>query len=234
MDRNSWERQADRLEAAWPSPPFDTVRRDVYWQALNDLDATVLEDAVTAALREDRATAPSPGALRRLAEPSGANTEPARGKPRTDAEEREARRPWLALMFGILGIFPLALWLGIKALRDRTRAKTEGREWTGQGAAIAAIVLGATSLVIAGIGLAIWLTDTNPNSGNYLTTTELETSITQDGQFGTGQDQLRVEDASCVPEGPDNRRFTCLISFRGGYQQAYTVTVAEDGTWVAR
>ncbi len=55
-----------------------------------------------------------------------------------------------------------------------------------------------------------------------------------DGSFGgSGEDQLRVTDASCVSEDA-KKRYTCLIDFRSGYQQAYTVTVSESGTWVAR
>ena len=43
----------------------------------------------------------------------------------------------------------------------------------------------------------------------------------------------RVKDATCVEDNSDGSRYTCLVDFRGGPRQTYTVTVEEDGTWEA-
>jgi hypothetical protein len=259
VTRDEWEQQAIRIGSAWPTPPMDDTRRDVYYDVLHDLPIEAVEKTVSALLREARETVPAPGVIRAHAEqvamPVSAQTPtvipglpspqapavrtpaaadaPMTGK-RSDQEEREGRRPWLGVLFGILGIFPLALWFGIRSLIDRKHAVEAGRKPAGDTwAALTAILLGTIALMVVPIGIAYALSDTNPNGGTYLTRAELEGSIKNQGVFGSDEQQVRVTEASCVEDSSDGSKYRCLVTFRGGIQQSYQVTVGKDGSWVA-
>lgn len=210
---------------------MDETRRRVYYEALADLDGSAVEQAVDQVLREAHEALPAPGVIRTRA------TETAIGAEQTptdsDQEEREGRRPWLGVLFGILGLFPLALWFGIRSLIDRKRAKAEGRTPPGElWAAITAIVLGAIALVLTPIMIAYAFSD-GPNEGDYLTRAELEASIVREGEFGSDTDKIRATSASCVERDTWGGEYRCIVGFRGGFQQTYQVTVAKDGNWVA-
>jgi len=257
VTRDEWDKQADRISGAWPTPAMDEARRDVYYEVLQDLEPDAIDEAITALLREAREVAPAPGVIRahaeRVAKPvavsgvagipglTGAPASPSKvadtgdePERRSDQEEREGRRPWLGVLFGILGLFPLALWFGIRSLVDRKRAIEAGRKPSGDTwAALTAIVLAVISIAIYGALIAVNLSDTNPNGGTYLTRAELEGSIKSDGVFGADEQQIRVTDASCVEDSSDGSKYRCLITFRGGIQQSYEVTVGKDGTWIA-
>lgn len=259
MTRDEWEQQAIRISSAWPTPPMDDTRRDVYYDVLHDLPIEAVEKAVSSLLREARESVPAPGVIRAHAEqvavpvsvevPAGIPGLPSPPTPaarapeaadvsvtgkRSDQEEREGRRPWLGVLFGILGIFPLALWFGIRSLIDRKHAIEAGRKPAGDTwAALTAIVLGTISLIVVPIGVAYAFSETNPNGGTYLTRPELEGSIKNQGVFGSDEQQVRVTEASCVEDSSDGSRYRCLVTFRGGIQQSYQVTVGKDGSWVA-
>ncbi len=59
----------------------------------------------------------------------------------------EENRPYWAVVTGVLGIFPVAIFLGVRALGDRRRALTEGRRYKGFGTASAwiGIALGSAT-----------------------------------------------------------------------------------------
>lgn len=69
------------------------------------------------------------------------------------ARKRELNRPTWAVVLGVLGVFPLALYLGIRALMDRKRAIEEGRGYEGWGtaSAVTGIILGLVTLASVGV-----------------------------------------------------------------------------------
>ncbi len=231
MTEDEWNRQAARLSAAWPSTPMDETRSRVYYDALTDLDGSAIEQAVDRVLREAHESLPARGVLRARA--TGTTTGEGEPAMRSDQEEREGRRPWLGVLFGILGLFPLALWFGIRSLIDRKRAKTEGRQPPGElWAAITAVILGVIALVLTPIMIAYAFSE-GPNGGDYLTRAELEASIVREGEFGGDAEKIRPTSANCVERDTWGGEYRCIVEFRGGFQQTYEVTVAKDGNWVA-
>ena len=66
---------------------------------------------------------------------------------RARARRHEENRPYWAVVTGVLGIFPVAIFLGVRALGDRRRALTEGRRYKGFGTASAwiGIALGSAT-----------------------------------------------------------------------------------------
>ncbi len=159
MTEETWGRLADRLEAAWPEQPMFRVRRDVYFEVLADLDDARVEAAVAEVLAEDRDRLPPPGAIRARAgaavPPPPATVTQAYGPVDTAPDDpaleeltRLRRRPWLGVLFGLIGIFPVAIWLGVRVLVDRERERNSGRRYPGETwAAITAIVLGLWGVV---------------------------------------------------------------------------------------
>ncbi|MGE3138442.1 MAG: hypothetical protein AB7I08_12340 [Thermoleophilia bacterium] len=210
MTEETWGRLADRLEAAWPSPPLDESRRAVYYEVLRDLDDQAVEQAVTGLLAEDRDTLPPPGAIKTraavVAEASPAVVEPTAGgeassdaveppagtsgEPTGEELERIKRRPWLGVLFGIIGIFPVALWLGGKALADRKEAKDAGRKYPGETwAAVTALILGVWSVIWVA-GVLIYVFDGGSNDGDSSASTGLEQTPDSGEGVGTPQDAI--------------------------------------------
>jgi hypothetical protein len=224
---------------------MDRNRSALYFELLQDLDhervAETIDDLIASAGEE----LPTPAQIRARATARPAPEPVPAPDPVTDAatrnveQERSARRPWLGILFGILGLFPLALWLGIKSHRERRRAIAEGREPIGDAwPPVTAITLGAIPLVALLVGATLALTgvilsDDGPNAGSYLTRSELEASIVDQGEFGSGPERLRALSANCVEDSTTGAKYRCIVDFRGGHSQSYAVTVSRDGNWVA-
>lgn len=156
---------------------MDDERRRVYFEVLEDLDDDRVEQAVSALLREDRAELPPPGVIRARAEalPAGDRSdeagaesrrsepveaevvaEPVEGSP-VESKRRTSRKGGLALVFAVLGIFPVSLWLGISTIREAGRDPALAKDGANRAFAIAAIALSGLTVAVAIVLAAIVL-----------------------------------------------------------------------------
>jgi hypothetical protein len=69
MDGREWDQLADELKTVWPKPQLTPWRREVYYEALADLDRDAVCRAIMCLLQGGRETLPPPGVLRQWALP---------------------------------------------------------------------------------------------------------------------------------------------------------------------
>jgi hypothetical protein len=153
VTEDAWKRQAERLAAAWPSPPMTNQRAAVYFDVLKDLGDAQVEAAVSELLGEDRADMPPPGVIRAralAAKPVGPDVAAAvddHGGEGTaaGAEAKDglfpiganARQPWKALIYtatvaGLLILAWLVVWGVWRALDTGSDSSAAPQEDRGQ------------------------------------------------------------------------------------------------------
>lgn len=84
--------------------------------------------------------------------------------------EAEGWRSWVALATALIGLFPVGLWFGFQARRDKRKAEAEGRTYRPRGVATAAIVLSLFGAVTFAWGVVRYL-DSRSDSGPAATRT---------------------------------------------------------------